>query len=148
MRIRELIKNRLRRSIETERTLERPFEKFSRILWPWSESKLVLFVNLMAILDYFSTYVAFELSRNNQVTEVGLLAKWVLQTGGFLELFLVEMTVMVVLILLAMGARLLYTRLGFPGFGRTAFVFLLIPYALIIVAVVFNNILVAFLGHS
>jgi len=147
MRIRELIKNRLRRSIEIERTLERPFEKLSRILWPWSESKLVLFISLMAILDYISTYTALELSRNNQVAEVGLVAKWALQTGGSSELFFVEMTAMVVLILLAMGARLLYTRLGFPGFGRTAFVFLLIPYALIIIAVVFNNILVAFLGH-
>jgi hypothetical protein len=101
----------------------------------------------MAILDSVSTYAALKLSVNNQVTEVGLIASWALKTGGFPYLFLVEMTIIAVLLLLAMGARLLYTRLGFPGFGRTAFVFLLIPYAIIIMAVVFNNILVTFLGQ-
>ena len=145
MQIRELIKDRMRRSKEIERSWEQPFKKFSNILWPWSESKLVLFISLMAILDYISTYTVLELVGSNQVAEVGLIAKWALQTGGFLALFFVEMTVMVVLILLAMGARLLYSRWGFPGFGRTAFVFLLIPYAIIIMAVVYNNVLNALL---
>ena len=147
MSMRDVIKNKLNKSIEKERALQPRFEAFSRLLWPWAESKLVLFITLMAILDSVSTYTALRLSINNQVTEVGLIASWALKTGGFPYLLLVEITIIAVLLLLANGARLLYIRLGFPGFGRTAFVFLLAPYTIIIMAVVFNNILVTFLGQ-
>lgn len=145
MPIRDSINNRIRRNIEKERTLERPIEKFSRLLWPWAESKLALFISSMAILDYVSTYTALRLNVNNQVTEVGFIAKWALQTGGFVRLFFVDLTVIAVLLLLAVGARLLYIRLGFPGFGRAAFVFVLTPYSVFILAVIFNNILLTFL---
>jgi uncharacterized membrane protein (DUF485 family) len=141
----DAIKDRIRRSIDRERSLERSFERFSRLLWPWQEYKLVLFVSLLAVLDYVSTFAALELSGNNQVIEAGLLAGWALRTGGFLKLFLVDTVCIGSLILLAMGARLLYSKIGFLGFGRTAFVFLLIPYSVIIMAVVINNILVTFL---
>jgi len=147
MRIRNYIRNSIKKSKQKERSLERPFEKFSRLLWPWSEVKLVLFISLMALLDYVSTYAALKLTEHNQVTEVGPIAKWALQTGGFLKLFFIDVTVIAVLLLLASGARYIYTKWGFPGFGRTAFIFLLIPYAVFIFAVVFNNILVTFLGQ-
>ena len=147
MPIRDFIKNKVRRSIEKERTLERPFEKFSRLLWPWKELNLVLFISGMAVLDYISTYAALNFTRYDRVVEAGLMAKWALQTGGFLRLFFVDMIVISLLLLLAWGARLLFARLGFPGFGRVAFVFLLIPYAAIILAVVFNNVIVTFLGQ-
>jgi len=137
----------MQRSIEKERSLERPFEKFSRLLWPWSEAKLVIFISVMAVLDYISTYSALKLTKHNQVAEVGPIAKWALETGGFLRLFFIDATVIAVLLLLASGARFLYTKWGFPGFGRTAFIFLLIPYAIFIFAVIFNNILVTFLGQ-
>jgi len=76
--------------------------------------KTCLVVNLMAILDYFSTYVAFELSRNNQVTEVGLLAKWVLQTGGFLELFLVENDRYGCAYIIGYGSTITLYQIGIP----------------------------------
>jgi hypothetical protein len=85
-----LMKNRMKRSIERERALEPHFEAFSRFLWPWAESKLFLFIILMAILDSVSTYTALNLSINNQVIEIGLIASWALKTGGFSYLFLVE----------------------------------------------------------
>ena len=135
----------MRRRVERERTLEQPLEAFSRLLWPWHESKLVLFVSLLAVLDYVSTYTAINLSGANHVYEAGLLARWALQTGGFPKLLLVDTASIGVLIFLAVSVRFLYTRLGFRGFGRTAFVFLLIPYSIIIMAVVINNILLTFL---
>ncbi len=144
-RIFESMKERIRRGVERERKLERPLEKVSRLLWPWDETKLVLFVSLLAVLDYISTFAALELSGNNQVYESGLLANWALETGGFIALFLVDAASIGALILLAIGVRSIYNRWGFPGFGRTGFVFLLIPYAVIIMAVVINNILLTFL---
>jgi hypothetical protein len=145
--MRDIIRNRFRKNIERERALDPRFEAFSRVLWPWAESKLVLFVTSMAILDSISTYTALNLSINNQVSEVGFIASWALKAGGFPYLFLAEMTIIATLLLLAMVARSLYARFGFPGFGRAAFVFMLVPYTIIIMAVVFNNILVTFLGH-
>ena len=141
----ESTKDRVRKNVERERKLERPLEKVSMLLWPWNESRLVLFVSLLAVLDYVSTFAALELSGNNQVYESGLLANWALETGGFFKLFMVDAASIGALILLAIGVRSLYNRWGFPGFGRTGFVFLLIPYAVIIMVVVINNILLTFL---
>jgi hypothetical protein len=146
MPMRDLIKNRFRRDIERERILEPRFEKFSRLLWPWSESKLVLFITTMAILDSVSTFAALKLSVQH-VTEVGLIASRVLKVGGYPYLFLEQLIIIAALLLLAQGARLLYTRWGFPGFGRTAFIFLLIPYTTVISAFVINNIFVTFMGQ-
>lgn len=146
MPMRDLIKNRFRRDIERERILEPRFEKFSRLLWPWSESKLVLFITTMAILDSVSTFAALKLSAHH-VTEVGLIASRALKAGGYPYLFLEQIIIIAALLLLAQGARLLYTRWGFPGFGRTAFIFLLIPYTTVISAFVINNIFVTFMGQ-
>ena len=148
MRIRRVldsIRHRARRGVERERNLERPLEAFSKKLWPWHESRLALFVSLLAVLDYISTYAALKLSGSNQVYEAGPLAGWALRIGGFPELLVIDTISIGVLILLAVGARFFYARLGFPGFGRTAFVFLLIPYSVVIMAVVINNILLTFL---
>ena len=144
-KILESMKYRLRKGIERERKLERPLEKASRFLWPWDESKLILFICLLAVLDYVSTFAALELSTNNQISEAGLLAKWALETGGFLGLFLVDAGAIGTLLLLAIGIRALYRKIGFPGFGRTGFVFLLIPYSVIIMGIVINNVLLTFL---
>jgi hypothetical protein len=96
-------------------------------------------------LDYLSTFAALELSGNSQVSEVGLLAKWALQTGGFPRLLLADSIAIGTLICMAIIIKSLITKLGFNGFGRAAFVFLLIPYFVYIWAVVVNNILVTFL---
>jgi hypothetical protein len=138
------MKERARKSVETERKLEGPFEKASRFLWPWAESKLILFVCILAAMDYVSTFAALELSGNDQVVEAGLLAKWALDTGGFPFLFLVDAISIGVFILLATGIRALYRKWGHPGFGRTGFVFMLIPYAVIIMGIVINNVLLTF----
>ena len=142
----DFIKNRFRRDIERERILEPRFETFSRLLWPWSESKLVLFITTMAILDSVSTFAALKLSAHH-VTEVGLIASRALKAGGYPYLFLEQIIIIAALLLLAQGARLLYTRWGFPGFGRTAFIFLLVPYTTVISAFVINNIFVTFMGQ-
>jgi hypothetical protein len=72
------------------------------------------------------------------------MAKWALAIGGFPTLLVVDAAVIGALILFATGVRALYTRSGFPGFGRTAFVFFFVPYAVIILPVVFNNIISTF----
>ena len=139
------VSERLRKNAERQRSLERPIEAFSRVLWPYPESKLIFYVIILGVLDYASTFIAFELSGNSQITEIGLLAKWALQTGGFPKLLLVDMVSICTLIFLAIGARSLYTKLGFNGFGRAAFVLLLIPYFVVIWAVVVNNVLLTFI---
>jgi hypothetical protein len=141
----DTLKENLKRSAERERKLERPMEAVSRVLWPWPESKLIFYVCLAALMDFSSTFALLTFSRNGQVAEAGLIAKWALQTGGFPRLFLIDAAMIGALILLALGLRTLYNRLGFRGFGRTALVFLLIPYFVIIMAVVYNNILLSFL---
>jgi hypothetical protein len=141
----DTLKENLKRSAERERKLERPMEAVSRVLWPWPESKLIFYVCLAALMDFSSTFALLTFSRNGQVAEAGLIAKWALQTGGFTRLFLIDAGMIGALILLALGLRALYNRLGFRGFGRTALVFLLIPYFVIIMAVVYNNILLSFL---
>lgn len=143
--ISNIVKNRIRKNIERDRNLERPIEAFSRVLWPFRESKLVFYVSLLAIIDFTSTFIALEISGSNHISEVGLLAKWALTTGGFPGLFVMDVICIGVLILLAVGVRHLYTRVGFSGLGRAAFVFLLIPYFISIWAVVVNNIIVVFL---
>lgn len=49
------------------------------------------------------------------------------------------------LLLIAFAVRLLYSKFGFNGFGRTAFVLVLIPYVVVTMAVIFNNIVLTFL---
>lgn len=120
--------------------MERPLERFSKQLWPWSESRLLFFIGLLATLDYISTYTFLTFGSNPQVVEGGLLAGWALQTGGFLKLFLVDIACVGILIILAISMRSLYSKVGVRGLGRAAFVFLLIPYFIVSMAVIYNNI--------
>lgn len=138
------VKYRFQKGIEKERNLERPIESFSRVLWPYAESKLVLYVGLLAILDYLSTFAVLELSNNSRVSEAGLLAKWALQSGGFFGLLIMDLVCVSIIIGLAIGVRAFYKRLGFNGFGRAAFIFLLVPYFVLIMAVVVNNTILTF----
>jgi magnesium-transporting ATPase (P-type) len=140
----ESIKAGIKRANERDKKLERPIEKVSRTMWPWRESKLILFVGLLAVSDYISTFMALRLSANHQISELGLLAKWALSLGGFAQLFLVDATAIGLLILLAFGVRALYNQFGFPGFACAAFIFIFVPYAVIIVPVVINNVFLTF----
>jgi hypothetical protein len=139
------VRNRFRKNIERERNLDRPIHAFSRVLWPYPESKLVFYISILAVLDFVSTFAALELSGNNQVYESGFLAKWALQTGGFPVLFLVDVVSICSLICLAFSARALYMKSGFNGFGRAAFVLMLMPYFVVIMGVVTHNVLLSFL---
>ena len=139
------VRNRLRKDIERERHLDGHIETISIKLWPYPEKKLVFYVIIMALLDFTSTFTALKLSGNDHVSEVGLLAKWALQDGGFSRLFLVDTIAICTLIFLAIIARSMYVKFGLNGFGRAAFVLLLVPYLVFIFGVIVNNILVAFL---
>jgi hypothetical protein len=138
------VRVRLQKDIERERRLDGPIGAISRKLWPYPESKLILYVIIAAILDYTSTFTALELS-SNQVYEAGLVAKWALKTGGFPGLFLMDIASVSTLIFMAVGARYLYRRLSLNGFARAASVLPIIPYFVVTMGVVFNNVLVTLL---
>jgi hypothetical protein len=137
-------RERLRKSNERERRFDRPLEAISRIIWPYTELKLVYYISVLAVLDFLSTFIALELS-GGCVSEVGVIAKWALRSGGFPELLLVDVGVICILIFAALAVRFLYARCGLKGFSRAAFTFLLIPYFVFIIGVVVNNIVVAFM---
>jgi hypothetical protein len=137
-------KERLRKSIEWERRFDRPLESFARILWPYSDLKLIFYVSALAALDYVSTFAALELSGNN-VSEVGILAKWALDTGGFVKLLIVDVAVIGILISIALISRWLYLRIGLKGFARAAFALVLLPYLVFIMGVIINNVIVVFI---
>lgn len=54
-------------------------------------------------------------------------------------------TVISTLLVLATVIRLLFSRFGFKGFGRAAFVILLVPYLVATMVAVFNNVALTFL---
>jgi hypothetical protein len=139
------VKDRLKRSIERERYLEKHFEAVSMRLWPWRDSSLVALVGLLAVLDYISTYAFLELSGNKSLYESGKLASWALQKGGISLLFWTDVAAVSALILLAVSLRFFQFRFGFRGYGRACFVVLLIPYVVITLAVIFNNVVLVFL---
>ncbi len=139
-KISERFKARIRKSMERERFLERPMETFSRILWPYSESKLIILVSAMPVLDVASTFAAIRLS-GKHIREAGLIGKWALQTVGYPGMFVIETTCIGLLVIFALGAKSMYARLGFSGFGRAACVFLLAPTLVAILAAVLNNII-------
>ena len=140
-----LAKSMVRKSLERDRSSERYVEAVSRSLWPWRESWLLALVLLLAVLDYVSTYAALELSGKMDVYEGGLLASWALRMGGFTRLFWVDMAAVSTLLLAALAFRFLHSKFGFKGFGRTAFVVVLVPYIVITMAAIFNNIVLTFL---
>ena len=63
--------------------MEQPLEAISKKLWPWSESKLILFVIILAALDYSSTYACLTFGKNPQVMEGGLIS-WLGSANGWL----------------------------------------------------------------
>jgi hypothetical protein len=129
------------RSREIDKEIGLHAERLSWFLWPRREHWLFLVVGALAILDFTSTYILLDLNKKAGVYESGLLAIWALDRGGFVFLFMVDIAAAVVPSLAAFTARYLYTRRGFPGYGRAAFVFLLVPYMIIAVAAIGNNII-------
>lgn len=144
-RLRLRARERLRKSRERDRSLERHVETLSRKLWPWRLSLLVWVVVLLAVLDHASTYALLELSGNEHVYESGPLARWALRLGGFKVLLVVDIAAVGVLSFTAVLVRYLYSRYGFAGYGRAAFVLLLVPYTVIALAAIYNNLLLTLL---
>lgn len=143
-KFKDRIKEDLKQARERDKKLEKPIERVSRLIWPWQESRLVWLVIALALLDFISTLTALNFNMGHNIQEVGLLAKWGLNEGGFTGLFLIYAVAISVLILFAWGVRALYTKFGYAGYGRSAFVFIFIPYAVIILPIVIHNFILAF----
>lgn len=141
----QFMKGRLRKAAERDRRAERYVETASRFLWRWREPWLLAFVCFVALLDYASTYALLALSGKNYLNEAGSLARWALDKGGFAGLFLVDLAAVFAISLVAITLRFILFRFGFRGFGRAAFVFLLIPYAVVAMVAVINNLVLAYL---
>jgi hypothetical protein len=84
---------------------------------------------------------------SDRLVEAGLLAGWALKTGGFPKLLLVDVVAVGILIFLSLNIRSFYARLGFRKIGRAAFVFILVHYFVVIIAVVYNNVLSTFISY-
>ncbi|MFC2012439.1 hypothetical protein ACFLVU_04850 [Chloroflexota bacterium] len=146
-RVFEISKDVYRWTVKRDMGLERHAVVISRWLWPWRESKLIILVGCLAVLDYISTYAFLTISPNNNVNvyESGLIASWALQKDGFRGLLLVDIFAVITVFAVAISARLIYVKSGFAGFGRAAFVVMLTPYVIVTMAVIVNNIVLMFL---
>jgi hypothetical protein len=139
------MKGRVRKAAERDRRAERYVEAASRFLWRWREPWLLAFVAFAALLDYASTYAILALSGKSYLNEAGSLASWALEKGGFSGLFLADLAAVFAISLLAITLRFVFFRFRFRGFGRAAFVFLLVPYAVVAMVAVINNLVLAYL---
>ena len=131
-------------SLKRAQSIERHVATLSRFIWPWQDSWLLPLVALLAALDLVSTYTLLELSGKTHVYESGPPARWALQLGGFNGLYIMNAVAVGFLCVIATSARLFYTKFGLNGFARTAYVSVLVPYAIAAFAAVVNN----FLLHS
>jgi hypothetical protein len=129
------------KSRKIDRGLGKYAERFSRFLWPWRERWLLAVAGSFCFFDFLSTYILLELSGRTDVCESGFLASRALAVGGFSYLFLIDLIAVVVMSLLAFGARHIYVRQGLNDYGRAAFVFILFPYNVVTALVIINNII-------
>lgn len=95
------------------------------------------------MLDYVSTYVVLELSgktylRGRSACQLGpadgRVYKLVLGRHGCCERSLTG----------SYHCPIFHFKFGFKGFGQTAFVIVLVPYAVVTMAAIFNNIVLTF----
>lgn len=133
------------RSREIDRGLGVYAERISRFLWPWRERWLWLVTGIVAVLDFSSTYILLDLSGKSNVYESGRIAIWALKIGGFPFLLSIDLIAAIGLSLAAFTARYLYNKHGLKDYGRAAFVFLLIPYIIVTIAAIVNNIILIFI---
>jgi hypothetical protein len=141
----QFVKDRLRKAHERDRRAERYVEAASRVIWRWREPWLLVFVAFVAVLDYASTYALLALSDKTYFNEAGSLAGWALDKGGFGGLFLADLAAVFAISFVAIALRFIYFKFGFRGFGRAAFVFLLVPYAVVAMVAVINNLILTYL---
>lgn len=65
--------------------------------------------------------------------------------GWLWGLFLADLAAVLAIVTVALILRYLLLKAGFEGFGRAALVFLLVPYGLMALVAVFNNLVLAFI---
>jgi hypothetical protein len=133
------------RAREIDRDLGRKAEKASRWIWRWRENWLLAVVGSLATADFLSTYTILKLSGKTNVYESGVIANWALEGGGWGFLFLIDFSAAAALSLLACIFRYLYSKKGYVGYGRAAFVFILMPYILFATFAVINNLVMLIL---
>ncbi|MDP6402321.1 MAG: hypothetical protein QF467_02100 [SAR202 cluster bacterium] len=121
--------------------------RWSKLIWPWRDEWLIPLVALMAALDHISTYLLLEFAGTDRFYESGLLAAWALKRGGFNGLYIMDAVAVGLLCVIAVTARLYYHRFGLNGLARTAYVAVLVPYAIAAQAAVINNLLLLFLAR-
>jgi hypothetical protein len=138
-----MIKAKAKKSLERDRAFEGRLTVLSRFLWPWDDAWLLPLVALLAASDLISTYILLEVSGKAHVYESGLLASWALNAGGFNGLYIMNAVAVGLICVIAVAARLFYGRFGLIGFARTAYVAVLVPYALAALAAVVNNLVLA-----
>ena len=138
-RSRARAREKVRRSVLRDGLRAPLVERLSRYVWPWREAWLARLVVLLAVLDYLSTYALLELSNKPYAYERGPLAHWALQANGFKGLLLIDILEVGTLYLLAIAARSLYSRFGFYGYARAAYVAMLAPYAVAAFFATTNN---------
>ena len=136
-----MARSRAEKYREIDQGFDRPVGRLSRYIWPFRETWLLVVVGSLFVLDYISTHIALQNANNY---EDGPLAGWALRTGGFGLLFLIDVVAAGMFSLMAMLARYLYRKFGFPGYGRAAFIMLLAPYVVRTTIVVINNFILGF----
>ena len=144
-RLLRLVKHQIRKSIEKGRAFEDKLGSIARLLWPWRDRWLPVFVLVIAVLDFLSTYLLLEFSGNIFAYEGGLLAGWALRLGGMRWLLLVDILAAGILISVALALRYLFSKWGYSGYSRMFFIILQLPYLLMTAAAIINNILLTFL---
>lgn len=135
LRARERIYRSVLRDLRRESTVER----LSRRVWPWREAWLARSVAILSALDFLSTYTLLELTNKRYVYESGPMARSALETGGFQALLVADVLAVGILWLLAAGARIAYSRFGYHGYARAAYVAMLLPYVAVASFATVNN---------
>lgn len=139
------MRRQVSKALQRDRSSDPQVQAVSKFLWPWRETWLLALVGIVAVLDYTTTYAALQLSGKEYVYEAGWLASWALRSGGFEILLLVDIAAVVGLSLAALAARSLCFRFSYKGFGRAMFVILLMPYVVMAIVAIVNNVVLTFL---
>jgi hypothetical protein len=141
------LERKLKDAGEKSRKIDQGFDitagKISRAIWPIREVWLFAVAGFLMLSDFTSTYLAMK--NDPRVGELNPLAAQALNKGGFPLLFLFDLAFVGLWCLLSLGARYLYSRVGYKGYGRAAFVLLMVPYIFWTSLIVVNNVVVGLL---
>ena len=80
------------------------------------------------------------MSNKTNAYERGILASRALQIDGFRGLLIMNLVAVATICLVAIGARLLYSRFGYHGYARVGFIAAILPYTLAAFLAAVNNV--------